>query len=218
MNGEPFVPSLATKAFGTPLLRFKAVLNEYKSEKRKDDNSNREWMIVKFEFTDLVVIESTEPYPFPVAIVDVGYSSTEKTKWDALAQSIKRLFGRTPALDEIVGKMQEWHFTDCKLRTLDDSDKQWKDLPGQAWQVVSIEGLGPIPDAADLTELVLDMLDGKTERDFYQEFYQNSEVRKDQNLVESATNRQLLTTLETAGRAHRDGEGVWHRGGTGAPA
>lgn len=213
---EDFVPSLETKAFGTPLLRFKAILKEYRSERRKDEGSSREFMVVNFDFTDLVVIESVEPYPFPVATLQIGYSSTEKTRWDALAQSIKGLFGRTPALDEIQGKMQEWHFGDCKLRTKDEEEadpkKQWKDLPGQAWQVVSIDGIGAPAEKVDLTELVLNLLDGKTENDFYQEFYQNSDIKKDSALVESVTNRELLDTFEKAGRAHRDGEGVWHKG------
>jgi len=224
MTEEQFVPSLATKAFGTPLLRFQAFLKEYKSEKRRDESSGREYMVVKFDFTDLVVIDSVEPYPFPVAVIEIGYSSTEKTKWDALAQSIKKLYGRTPALDEIVEKTQEWHFGDCKLRTLDDSDKQWKDLPGQAWQIVSIEGIGdPAVETQNRDDHVLDLLDGRTEADFNQEVLTDPTVRQDRDLVTAITNRELLPSLEKAGRAHRDSAGVWHKGpgggaDTGTPA
>lgn len=212
-NGDTFTPSLETRAFGTPLLRFRAKLKEYISDRRKDEGSGRDYMVVKFEFIDLEVLQSVDPYPFPVATIEVGYSSTEKTKWDALAQSIKVLFGRTPVLDEIVGKVQEWHYGDCLLRTKDESDGKWKDLPGQAWQVVQLDGIGSAPEeAANTDELVLNMLDGRNEQDFLQLFYADPTVRANQDLVATATSRQLLPNLEKAGRAWRDDSEVWHRG------
>ncbi len=213
MTQEQFVPSLETRAFGTPLLHFKAMLKEYTSDKIKDEGSGREYMVVKFNFTDLEVIASTDPYPFPVAVIEVGYSSTEKTKWDALAKSIKGLFGRTPALDEIVGKMQEWRFADCKLRTKDEEDGQWKDLPGQAWQVISLDGIaGAAETAMDINDHILDLLDGKTETDFNQLIFTDPKVRGHADIIEAHTNRELLPSLAKAERAYRDDDGVWHKG------
>lgn len=213
MTQEQFVPSLETKPFGTPLLRFRAVLKEYVSEKRRDEANNREFMIITFNFTDLEVIESVEPYPFPVASFGIGYSTAENTKWDALAKSIKKLFGKTPALDEIVGKMQEWHFAPCKLTKKDDETGAWTLAPDNAWQVLSLDGIGSAAETAvDINDHILDLLDGKTEADFNQAIFTDPKVRGHADIIESHTNRELLPTLEKAGRAHRDDDGVWHKG------
>jgi hypothetical protein len=210
-TGEAFVPSLETKAFGTPLLQFRGTLKEYISKPQKDDASGRSFMVIGFNFTDIEVIASTDPYAFPICTIDVGYSQTEVTRWGALAKSIKKLYGRTPALDEIVGKQQEWVYGPCKLRTKEGD--QWKDIEDRAWQIVSIDGLGsPAQMTADIDAHVLDLLDGKTEQDFQQVFFVDPEIRKHPELIEQATNRQLLPTLEAAGRAYRDDGGVWHKG------
>ncbi len=211
-TGEVFVPSLETKAFGTPLLRFRGTLKEYLS-KPQQDQGGRSFMVIDFNFIDIAVIESVEPYAFPICTIGVGYSTTADTKWDALAKSIKKLFGRTPALDEIVGKQQEWHFAPAMLTTKDESTGQWIKQPTNAWQIVSIDGLGsPAQASADIDAHVLDLLDGKNEQDFQQVFFVDPEIRKHPELIEQATNRQLLPNLESAGRAYRDDAGVWHKG------
>lgn len=214
----PFVPSLETRPFGTPLRRFKGILKDYVPEKKADQGSGREYMTIAFNFTDIVVIESVEPYPFPIATFNVGYSTTTDTRWDVLASSIKKLFGSTPTLDELVGKEQEWAYLPCKLTKLLEGGK-WSKEPDEAWQLVSLAGLnsGSAEQAGqDITEHIIDMVDGKVEPDFYQEFYQDPEVRKHPELITAATDRNLLATLESAGRIHRDTAGVWHKGA--APA
>lgn len=218
VSEAPFTPSLETRPFGTPLRRFRGVLKEYVSEKRTDETSKREYMTIAFNFVDLVVIDSVEPYPFPIASIGIGYSTATDTRWDVLASSIKKLFGLTPALDDLVGKAQEWAYLPCKLSKKLEGEG-WTKVPDEGWQVVSLEGLdaGSAQQVAqDITEHVLDMLDGKTEQDFYQAFYQDPDVRKHPDLITEATERRLLDTLQTAGRAHRDSAGVWHKGA--APA
>ncbi len=83
-----FVPSLETRPFGTPLRRFQGTLKEYKSEKHTPQDGGREYMVIVFDFTDVVVLESVEPYPFPIATLNVSYSTATETRWDALAKSI----------------------------------------------------------------------------------------------------------------------------------
>ena len=213
MVQEPFSPSLETRPFGTPLRRFKGILKDFVPEKKTDANSSREYMTIAFNFTDVVVIESVEPYAFPIATFSVGYSTTTDTRWDALASSIKKLFGSTPTLDELVGKEQEWAYLPCKLTKLGE-DGKWSKDPDEAWQLVSLAGLnsGSAEQAGqDITEHIIDMVDGKMAQDFYQDFYQDPEARKHPELITAATDRKLLTTLEEAGRIHRDPNGVWHK-------
>ncbi len=214
MVSEQFIPSLETRPFGTPLRRFRGVLDNYATEKRIDQGSNREYMTIVFSFLEVVVIESVEPYPFPIATISIGYSTTTDTRWDVLASSIKKLFGTTPTLDELVKKQQEWAYLPCKLTTrLESGD--WAKVDQEAWQVVGLEGLNagsPTQAAQDITEHILGLLEGKTEQEFYQVFYQDPQVKGHPDLITAATERRLLSSMEDAGRIHRDTQGVWYRG------
>lgn len=219
MVQEEFKPSLDTKPFGTPLRRFQGVLQNYVSERKTDANSSRTYMVIAFNFVDLTVLESVEPYPFPIATLSIGYSTSENTRWDALASSIKKLWGSTPALDELVGKVQEWAYLPCKLRTKLESG-EWADVPNEAWQVAGVTGIGAgvgasgggAPAASDPTDHLLDLLDGKLEADFHQVLFQDPELRGHPDLITSATERTLLPALEAAGRCYRGSDGIWHKG------
>lgn len=224
MVQEPFTPSLDTHPFGTPLRRFSGVLKEYVPTKVSPEGG-REYMTIVFNFVDVVVIESVEPYPFPIATINISYSTSTETRWDALATSIKKLFESTPALEELVGKPQEWAYLPAKLRKkLPEAEGgEWVTAADEAWQVVSIGGEGAAAPAGtepafDIDDYVLNLLDGKTEQDFYQVLYQDPKVRAYPALITAATERKLLETLEAAGRVSRDSEGIYHRMDAGTPA
>ena len=210
-----FVPSLDTRPFGTPLRRFDGVLQEYVPTKHAAQEGGREYMTIVFNFVDVVVIESVEPYAFPIATISVPYNTTTETRWDALASSIKKVFGHTPSLEELVGKKQQWAFLSAKLRKKEGDD--WITANEEAWQLVSIEGVGSgvsgsgTTPSSDIDAHILTLLDGKTEQDFLQAFYQDPEVRKFPDLITAATNRELLPSLEKAGRIGRDPQGIWHK-------
>ena len=209
----PFVPSLDTHPFGTPLRVFEGLLQDYVPTKHAAVEGGREYMTIVFNFVDVVVIKSVEPYPFPIATISLPYSTSTDTRWDALASSIKKVFGSTPALEELVGKKQRWEYLPTKLRKMLE-DKTWATVDDESWQLVSIEGVGEgvsgsgTTPSFDIDAHILTLLDGKTEQDFLQVFYQDPEVRKFPDLITAATNRELLPTLEKAGRIGRDPQGI----------
>lgn len=221
MTQEEFKPSLETRAFGTPLLDFKGMLKEYTSEKREpsEGSGGKAYMVITFNFTDIEVIKSVEPYAFPIATIQVSYSTAEKTKWDALASSIKKLLGLGATLDDIVGKQQQWAFNPATLRVRHD-DGTWGNAEQPAWQITSIDGASAGGATVDdgIDDHVLELLDGKSDTDFYQAFYQDELVRKHPDLIVAATERKLLDTLVAAGRASRDEAGIYHRTDAGTPA
>lgn len=205
----PFKPSLETRAFGTPLLEFKGTLKEYLSEDREGDN--KKYKIITFNFTDIEVIRSADPYAFPIATIQVSYSTSQQTKWDALAGSIKKILGLGATLDDIVNKVQTWEFAPATLRVLIDG--VWGEAQQPAWQLKEIAGAGVGGTAVDdgIDDHILSLLDGKVEQDFYQAFYQDEKVRSHPDLITAATDRTLLTALEAAGRVTRDAAGVYHK-------
>ena len=208
MEQQAFKPSLETRAFGTPLLRFKGMLKEYEVEDRTAEN--RTYKVIKFNFIDLEVIESTEPYPFPIASIEISYNPNDGTKWALFAKSIAKAFGHVPSIDDLVIKSQLWEYGDAKLR-LPDEQGIWDTRDGKAWLLSSIDGVGASSSVVeDITPHILGLLDGKTEQDFYQLLYQDELVRKHPDIITAATERKLLTTLEAAGKASRDDQGIWH--------
>ena len=219
MTQEQFIPSLETKPFGTPLRKFEGILKGYNSEKKMGTGEGaKEYMVINFDFTDLVVMESTEPYPHPIATLSISYSTSTESKWDALAKSIKKVMGLQTTIDQLVGKKQVWSYLPATLRTLIDGE--WKNAELEAWQLASIDGASTSSGATDSKEAdarILELLDGKTEQDFYQEFYQDDIIRGHPELIEAATQRTLLPALQKAGKINRDAEGIWHTGpGTGS--
>ena len=205
---QAFKPSLETRAFGTPLLKFKALLKDYEVEERTADN--RAYKVIKFNFIDLEVIESTEPYPFPIASIEIGYNPNEGTKWAVFAKSISKVFGHVPSIDDLVGKIQVWHYGPAKLR-LPDEQGIWDTRDGQAWLLESIDGIEGGSTEVDITAHILGLLDGKTEADFYQVLYVDPITRQHPDIITAATDRKLLDTLQSAGKAERDDQGIWHK-------
>ena len=221
MTQEQFTPSLETRPFGTPLRRFSGVLKDYTSERREpsEGSGGKSYMVITFNFTDLEVLESVEPYMFPIATISISYSTSQQTKWDALASSIKKVLGLGATLDDITGKTQEWAFLPATLRVRGD-DGNWSNAEQETWQLVSLEGTTAGGEKVDdgIDDHILSILDGKDEQSFYQEFYQDELVRKHPDLITAATQRKLLDTLMEAGRVTRDEAGIYHRVAEQTPA
>lgn len=178
----------------------------------KTNEQNRTFKLVNFNLIDVEVIESVEPYPFPIATITIGYNSNEGTKWGVFAKSIASVFGHVPSIDELLGKKQEWAYLDCELRLPDDNNI-WANREAKAWQLVSIDGVEGASGepVVDVTERVLELVDGKSEQDFYQVLYTDEVVRGHPDIVTAATERKLLTTLMEAGKITRDTEGIYHK-------
>ena len=80
-----------------------------------------------------------------------------------------------------------------------------------------MSGYGHTP-SFDIDAHILGLLDGKTEQDFLQVFYQDAKVREHPDLITAATNRELLPSLEKAGRISRDPQGIWSKSEVSATA
>ncbi|KKM03581.1 hypothetical protein LCGC14_1773020 [marine sediment metagenome] len=212
----------------TPLRRFKGVLDSLKLDQRTS-NDGRSYAVALFNFKDLEVLESEEPFPFPIAIIGISYKppkmSRGGTKWDALAGSLRKLMPQNPDPDLLVGKMQEWAQVEHSLRgALTDEEghpimdgstppKQlWGDVPTLCWTIASVDGLGSVKEAdEDFNKFLVDLADGKTEPKFYEVALTNSQVTARPNIVEAITSRKLLTTLTEMNLLTQDAEGILHK-------
>lgn len=213
-------PSIAQPTGQTPLREFEAVLKEisHRDGSGQDESTGRSWTYrnIVFDFTDLEVIKSIEVYPFPVAQISIRYadpsSSRGGTAWAAFSESCRQVLGPGGQLTALVGKRQRWAFLPATLR-MRDQDGNWGDSQGEAWKVVSVEGVGEsgaVGGKTDTMSTVLDILNGKTEKVFNAEALADATIRADPDVVSSIVNRKLLPQLKEEGKAVEDAEGVWH--------
>jgi hypothetical protein len=216
----------------SPLIRFKGVLKGYKAVAYKDENNPaaKERMTVEFEFTDVTVIESHEPYPFPVATIKIGYSDRKETLWAAWTKSFREripheTYANEPGqpFDVIVGKEQEWARMPADLRRpltdehnepiLDAAGKQkWGVQPADAWQLVYVEGFGQ--SGENITDLIVEEADGKTDKEIMQWIYTEQSLKRIpgySEAVEAMAERKLMPTLVSGGKLTQDTKGVYHK-------
>ncbi len=213
----------------TPLRHFKGTLSPDKtlSEERSTKDGSRKYVVLNFNFSDVEVIESVEPFHFPIALITIGYAppSTSRggTKFEALAGSLRKLMPDNLDIELLKGKRQEWKMEERKLRRgltdeegnpiMDGNNKQlWGDVPTLCWTVVTVEGLGSVEEAdAEFNKFLVDLADGKTEPQFYEKALIDDKVRTRSNIVDAIVNRKLLDTLKAMNLLTRDAEGILHK-------
>lgn len=209
----------------TTLRKFEGVLKT-----AQPDMSDRGFVTVMFSFTDVVVIESTEPYTFPIAQIPISYSDRGETVWAAFSASYRdlvppELWGESDdPLEPLIGRKQVWEFAPAKLRRpeVDDegvtkkNDKGkdiWSVQDGFAWQIVSVEGFRSREDQGKtLFEIIAEKVDGMTDQKILEWIYTDKEIKGYDGyakLVESATDRELMPALLSAGLVTQDAEGVY---------
>ena len=213
-------PSLRTREALSPLRRFKGTLSAITKEEEQGDRGT--YLRLQFGFTEVEVIETLEPYPFPTAQIGLSVSKSADTRWDAFGKSVLKATGDVDDLNLLVGHKQEWAMLPAMLRQpLVDADgnpiiqttgrgagrQAWGDMPTDCWQVVSVDGYS---GAADPTPDILTMLEGKTDTEFHQAFQSSELARTNVALMTENVNRQLLPRLEAEGRASRSADGIWH--------
>jgi len=179
---------------------------------RKGDRGGNTVIVLKF--TDLEVIESVSPYPFPTAEIQISHSDRSETRWAAMGDSIRRLLGPDEGADAMVleGKMQEWAMLPSPTRRPEDPQNPggyWETLDTDCWQVVAVEGAAEA--AENLTEHLLDLADGKTDTQFNQAALADTKVTASPTTVTAITERTLLPALIAAKQLSRDAEGVLHK-------
>lgn len=214
--------------FRHPLIRFVGTLDKFEivvNEPRPEYGRMKQSQSVKFYFSNITVIESHEPYPFPTTDVTIPHSTAGNTRWAAWTESVRSLVppGEN-SLEAITGKRQEWFFKPAQLRApmrdpdtgeviQDASGKdKWGIQPADAWQVVMIEGFNV--SGKDLMDEVVDLLDGKTDKEFLEQLFTNQTLKSYPgftDVVEAATDRKLIPQLVSMGKVSQDTEGKYHK-------
>ena len=196
----------------TPLRHFKGMLKAYDVVEVTygQGDGARTGAQVQLDFVDVEVIESTEPYDFPVGQIALPHSESETSRWGVFSLSANKFIPASVSggdtMGWMVGKMIEMHYMGGgKVYNRDQGGV----IEVEAWQVVGIDGGGTATVAVDPLTLTLSLLDGKTLQQFQMEAMKNQAVRESQ-YGQEILNASFIPNQTAAGRVSVDDNNIYH--------
>lgn len=204
----------------TPLREFKGVLEGITASLVDRFQPPRTEII--FNFTDMNVIETVEPYPFPIAQISIMQSNREQSFWGVFAESAGRLVPEgvimvAQLIDYLQGKVLHMKLTSGHMMW--DRDKG-EETPRDCWELVGVEGVVAQPASGEPvaikevgvspTDVALKLLDGKNIQDWNQIVFQDPAVKSDGDLITSILNNTFIPSMKEKGIVSVDENGVHH--------
>jgi hypothetical protein len=235
---EPNIRGLVEDALG-PLRRFTGVIAGLEQEVKPIEGTERKQIINKLNCADIEVVETNEPFPFPIYTVRVSYSNKVKSKWGTLAASIVKVVDsqytkeqqdpknpayvppeKRPGIKDLIGKRVGFVVADGVNGRpnppvlYDGRDKI--DKPTPCWTVFSVGGIVAGQIGKSPVDRAKELLNGKTLVEFNNTVLQDALVRSDMALVTACTKPisapdSFVATMVAAGLFTVDDKGVYHK-------
>ncbi len=200
----------------SPLRHFTGVLEDYIAIE-ETSTGGKAYTIVHFNFAEVEAIESVEPYNFLTGIIDVFYSERAASDFDILKKSIVKLIDPSRDIDLLIGKKQTWQMVEAMTNQPDpQSGSAWFLQPKMCWVVTKLSGYASesTDTGPSLENMLIELVNGKNDADFYQAFYEATDLRdKDgyEEIAEAIANKDYLTALKESGQVMDDADGVWSK-------
>uniref|UniRef100_A0A6M3L8J3 Uncharacterized protein n=1 Tax=viral metagenome TaxID=1070528 RepID=A0A6M3L8J3_9ZZZZ len=160
---------------------------------------------VMFQFTELEVIKSTEPYDLPTTELEVGWSSNRiDSKWGVFGMSLRPFLAEGQDLKDMIEHVIGMEFTAGHMlpRKNKETDK-WESLPASAWEVFEVDGAtldgaaGGGKTPADIAE---DLLNGKTLVEFNGAAVQIDAIRNDPEMLRAVSDKSFVASMVSSGK------------------
>lgn len=197
------IRNLAGAEAGTPLRKFYGVLDSYYPDERQFGT------FVVLNFKDVEVVESTEPYNFPIATISIKLSNRKNSSWGVFAQSLAELLPPDQDIKDCVGKRMGLYMEEGHVFGKDRATGE--DMVGSVWHCFEVEGAASAGvSAADRAK---ELLDGKTKAEFNKAAYADPIIRKDVALQRAITDKSFINSLVQTGEFVEDENGVFHKAG-----
>lgn len=156
LTQEQVLGQLRTRGFsrggGSPLRWFRGKLDRITGAMDMVGNMTEARLRINYNFSEVEVFDSTEPYTAPVAQILIWHSSSPTSGMGALGKSMDKIINadvdeNTPQdqvknQDFLIGRVQEWKFTPGHM--VYDRDAR-ASVPTECWEVVYVEGVGGTP-------------------------------------------------------------------------
>jgi len=212
------IRGLVESEFDNPLKKFSGVFAGYVTAPAQGYQGIR----VDLNFKDLDNVVATSPYNFPTAVINIGQSNKNKSRWGYFANSIAKLLGPDEDLKDCVGRRMTMVFCDGQdgrpaplpiwSKNADVAQFPDKMVPTVVWIALEIEG-GATVGAAGQTETAAEWaaknLVGKTKAQFNKWAFADERVRKDTTLQRSITDKSFIAGLVLAKQVEEDENGVY---------
>jgi len=234
LTQEQVLAQLKTRGFEegfqrTPLREFWGKLDSYTGEMR--DGNNGSYLVVLYNFSEVEVLQSSEPYVSPIAQLEIPHSARAKSKMGYWGESIDKIINAGVPLnvpqeevknqDYLIGKTGRYMLTPGNM-IWNVAEKMEK--PVECWKLMELRGVGTpsagkptqgtaTPGPANPTQssmqVALNLLNGKTEQQWHQEVFANPVVKADSSLVNDIIGRKFLPPLEAAGIVTKNEAGIY---------
>lgn len=238
LSKEQLLDQLKTRGFETggfksPLRHFRGRLTSITGEMVQRGSMPKPKLEITYSFDELEVIDSTEPYPFPVAQITIMHSTKDKSAMGVLGKSIDRIINadadenapqnQVNNQDVLEGVMQEWKVTPGHMMPDRDENNNWIETPREAWEVIWVEGYGEAKtdkkatkssaktSGVSATQKAIDLLDGKTIQDWNAAIFQDPVIKADANLINQVVTGQFIQPLLDSGVITKDDNDVYHK-------
>ena len=204
-NGEELVSirGLIEGAPRTPLKEFKGKLDAFPTELVTRFEPARTY--VNLAFSGVEVIETIEPYPFPIAQIPMPLNKRRVSQWTVFSDSLTKFLPENQDIGNTIGMIYHMKITPGHM--------MWdgkESTPRESWEVIGLSGEGAAVSVVDATSRALELLDGKTEQEWNQLVFQDPAIKADSALMNDIIYRKFLAAQEAAGKITKDDNGVWH--------
>ena len=227
-----------------PLRRFTGIFDGYSREPQTYNEgmpNEKTSQRLTMNFSDIEVLEATEPYHFPVYQIQMTESNRKKSRYGVWGESLNSILDSQytqgqldPTSNEFIKPSDRMDLKDCVKKRIgmvmaDGEDgrpeppmlydgREQKDKPTPTWTVYEIEGVGVASGGVSAKDLAEALLNGKTLAEFNKEALANSIIRNDPALLQSismpaSAAGSFANTLVKAGRFTKDASGTFHKVG-----
>lgn len=213
----------------SPLRRFIGSFKGNQQEEKKG-NDNKAYKVNNLQFADIEVLESVEPYNFPIATISISASNRKNSKWGVFADSLVLLLDA--GIPEDTPAEQRKGLKDCIEHRMglvfadgidgrpepptmwDGRDK--KEKPNPSWMAYSLDGQVAGTGAKSLEDTLYDMLDSSTLVEFNGKALMSEVVRNNPDLLQKISKPvgdagNFATAAVAAGKVTLDANGVYHK-------
>ena len=203
---------------GTPLRKFYGILESIYPEERTFGPGSSPQIHNVLNFKEVEVIETVEPYNFPIAVISIKASDKKSSGWGLFGESLLKFLSEDEDIKDCVGRK---FGLEMEVGHVYGKDRQTgEDMTGNPWLVFELEGAsaeapaakdGKVKVKVTAGERAEELLDNKTRAEFNKSFYADPLCRKDTALQRSVTDKSFINSLVQLGKFTEDEDGVFHK-------
>lgn len=194
-----------TDGGGTPLRKFKGILDSYYPDSGGFGGKTRAIL----NYKEVEVVESAEPYPYPVAQIPINLSNRKGSGWGVFSESLNALIADDEDIESCVGKKMT---LEMKVGYIFGQNQAGEDMTGNVWRVTELQGAeAKMSGGKSAADVAKGLLDGKNQPDFNKEAYQNAIIRADGDFLVKLGSGAFVTEVLASKEFTKDKDGIFHK-------